>query len=118
MIDIVRQQPDDGMRSVALDHFSMLSSDAMKWTPKGTINVLIAQPADSFAYFADEAMEAKALAPALGGGKPVEAEFKTVNDAVYLEISGEGAANVARALRDELHKNYAGSASIPEGRKK
>jgi hypothetical protein len=96
----------------AMEKLDLNDDLAFKWTPKQTLRIQIHPEADwSGLLYAPEDGE-KSLHH-LANGKPLEFRTEKINGVRYQEISGPGAAEVARVLRDVMHKNFDGSASIP-----
>jgi hypothetical protein len=121
MIDFVRkdetpERPD--LIKLALDHFNKFDSNYMKWTPEQTFTMNVATPPGALQFFQDEADMAMNLAPALANGKSLKSKIEVKGDSAYIVFSGEGAAELAKNLRDRLGKNFPGSANLPEGPKK
>jgi hypothetical protein len=76
----------------------------------------VATPASVASFFEEEIALAEQLAPALAGGKKLHSDRIEQGGSLYLVFSGPGAANLARALRDEARVKFKGRAGIPEER--
>jgi len=102
-------------RQQAIEYMRTYDPKMISWTPKRELEIVIARPASSVSYFPTEVARLPVVAGLLAGGKPINIERKVINDAACMVCTGEGAAEAARALRDEAKLNFPRCASIPEG---